>query len=1072
MLGPLQIHTGDGWVRVAAEQQRVVLAVLLIEAGRVVSTDRLVDAVWGERPPRTAANTIAAYVTRLRRLVGGDVLAGRRRGYELLAGGDGDIDAVVFERGVASGRRELEAGRLESAASGLGRALAVWRTPEPVLADVPPARWAEARATQLEQLRLGAVEDHADARLRLGRHAGLVEELDRLVREGPLRERRWALLMTALERCGRRAEALETYQRARHVLRTELGLEPGQRLREVQQAILTENEMENEPEAAPRRPPMPRMVPGRLPGGGESPAPAHRGEGWPFVGRDEELDTIRSCLRRGDAKGVVISGEAGIGKTRLAREILARARGCRSEWVAATGSLAAIPFGAVANLLPADQIPEGHGLPVLAAAAARIREYGREQRVVIGVDDAHLLDTGSAALIGHLAAQHLAFVVATCRAGAPIPDAITTLWKDGQAPWLDLGQLPADAVDRLLDHTLMGDVDGVTRRRLGGLAAGNPLALRELLSTAITDHALRQTHGVWHLAGDYRPRGAIQQLLADRLRPLGTRTPVVLELLACGEPLPLALLAQLVDPASIDEAESHGLAVSERVGNRVQVRLAHPLYGEVLRARLSAGRARQLWWRLAGALLDTPLHRRDDLLRAALWQVEGGAVVRADIVRAGARQAVNRADLALAERLARAARDAEPSVDADALLAEVLEYRGRSAEAAAVLPEQPPLGDELLPWALARAETMYWGNGDAVAAERTLDLLRGRAGEDLAEGIRTWILLFDGRCAAVLDAADHLLASDSVSAQAVIWAMAAATAAAGFLGRAVDATGYHERGLAVAEARQAELPWGVVELGVARSLAHLAMGELDAAWSVADDGYRQVLSGQSPMMSAGYLGFRGLVECAQGRPADAGRSLREAINALDGRDTLRLTHLFLAGLATATALGGAADDARAWMDRADQTGNEANRLFSPWIVLGNAWTLAAEGRLTEAVSTARYAAGLARGIGLPSVEAMARYDVLRLGGEGDLGELDTPMSHVLARAAHGLRHADGEALLDATDALARLGHHLLAAETATRAVPACRHAALADKALERAASSRTQCQGAVTPLLNDDLWPT
>ncbi|MFD1536806.1 BTAD domain-containing putative transcriptional regulator [Nonomuraea guangzhouensis] len=1049
----------------AAEQQRVVLAVLLVEAGRVVSTDRLVDAVWGERPPRTATNTIAAYVTRLRRLVGRDVLAGRRRGYELLAADDGDIDAVVFERGVASGRRELEAGRLESAAAGLGRALAVWHTPEPVLADVPPTRWVEGRATQLGQLRLGAVEDHADARLRLGWHADLVEELDRLVRENPLRERRWALLMTALDRCGRRAEALEAYQRARRVLRTELGLEPGQWLRELQRSILMENGQEAT--AVP-------LV---------GPVPAHQGEpaeSWPFVGRDEELDTIRSCLRRGAAKGVVISGEAGIGKTRLAREILAQARGCRTEWVAATGSLAAIPFGAVANLLPTDRIPADHALPLLAAAAARIREYGRDQRVVIGVDDAHLLDPGSAALIGHLAAQHLAFVVATCRAGAPVPDTITTLWKDGQAPWLDLGSLPAAAVDRLLDHTLMGDVDGVTRRRLGDLAAGNPLALRELLSTAITDHALRQTHGVWHLAGDYRPRGAIQQLLADRLRPLGPRTPMVLELLACGEPLPLALLAQLVDPASIDEAEAHGLAVSGRVGNRVQVRLAHPLYGEVLRARLSAGRARQLWWRLAGALLDTPLRRRDDLLRAALWQVEGGAVVRPDIVRTGARQAINRADLALAERLARAARDAEPSVDADALLAEVLEYRGRSAEAAAVLPEQPPPGDELLPWALARAETMYWGNGDAVAAEQTLDLLRGRPGEDLAEGIRTWILLFDGRCTAVLDVADRLLASDSASAQALIWATAAATAAAGFLGRAMAATGYHERGSALAEARQAELPWGVVELGVARSLAYLAMGELDAAWSVSDDGYRQVLSGQSPMMSAGHLGLRGLVECAQGRPADAGRSLREAINALDGRDTLRLTHLFMTGLATATALGGAADDARAWMDRADQTGNEANRLFSPWIVLGNAWTLAAEGRLADAVSAARYAAGLACGIGLPSVEAMARYDVLRLGGEGDLHRLDeldtaldTPMSRVLVRAAHGLEHADGEALSGATDALAQLGHHLLAAETATCAVPAYRHAGLADKAatgLERAASLRTRCQGAVTPLLMRSDW--
>ncbi|GAA2211626.1 LuxR family transcriptional regulator [Nonomuraea monospora] len=821
---------------------------------------------------------------------------------------------------------------------------------------------------------------------------------------------------------------------------------------------------------------------------------------WPFVGRDGELDTIRACLgpggargggaegggtqgggaRGGSAKGIVICGEAGIGKTRLAREMLALAEtlGCHTEWVAATASLAAIPFAAVAGLLPAGQVPDGEGLPVLAAAAARVREHGRDRRVVVGVDDAHLLDTGSAALIGHLAAQHLAFVVATCRAGEPVPDTITALWKDGQAPWLDLGTLPASAVDRLVDHTLDGDVDGVTRRRLRDLAAGNPLALRELLSAAVAGQALHRRHGVWHLAGHFRPRGAVQQLLADRLRPLGARTPLVLELLACGEPLPLALLERLVDAAAIEEAEAHGLAVSERAGERVQLRLAHPLYGEVLRAGLPAGRARQLWWRLAGALLETPLRRRDDLLRAALWQVEGGAVARADIVRTGARQAVDRADLALAERLARAAGQAEPCVEADALLARVLEYRGRSAEAAAVLREQPPAGDELPAWALVRAETLYWGSGDAPAAERALDLVRGLPGEDLAEGIRTWILLFDGRCAAVLEVTERLLAARSASAQSAIWATAAATAAAGFLGRAADAAAYHRRGQHLAEERRTELPWGVVELSIARSLAHLAMGELDAAWTVADEGYRQVLSGQSPMMSAGHVGLRGLVEHAQGRPDSAGRSLREAVSALDGRDTFRLTHLFLAGLAAATALGGAGDGARGWMERADATGNDANRLFAPWTVLAGAWTLAAEGRLTDATHTAAYAADLARGLGLPTVEASARYDVLRLGGNGEcrrLDELDgvlrTPFSGALAAAAGGLRHGDGQVLSAAADSLVRLGQQLLAAEVATGAVRAYRQAGLAARAAmaaERAAALRAGCEGAVTPLLNHE----
>ncbi|WP_157248317.1 AAA family ATPase [Nonomuraea typhae] len=800
---------------------------------------------------------------------------------------------------------------------------------------------------------------------------------------------------------------------------------------------------------------------------------------WPFVGRDEELGMIRSCLSQGEAVGVVVSGEAGIGKTRLLREVVALLgpEGFHTEWVAATNALASIPFGAVAGLLPAGWRCENEreGLSVLTAAAARMHACGKGRRVVIGVDDANLLDPGSAALIGQLAAQRLAFVVATCRSGESC-ETITVLWKDGQAPWLDLPDLPETAVDQLVDHALDGDLEGASRVRLRGLAAGNPLALRELMSTALTDRTLRLHHGVWRFTGDYRPKGAIRQLLANRLDPLAAGPRLVAELLACGEPLPHALLAQLVDPAVIDEAETHGLAVCEREGHRVQVRLGHPLYGEVVRAGIPVGRARQLWWRLAQALLATPLRRRDDLLRAAVWQVNGGAVVRPDVVRHGTRQAIDRADLALAERLARAARDAEPSVHADALLAEVLEYRGRSAEAAAVLPEDPPSDDEeLLRWALARAETTYWGYGDAVAAERALDLLRGRPGEDLAEGIRSWILLYDGRCAAVLDVAESLLNGGRAGTQALIWALAAATAAAGFLGLAKEAAGYHDRGQALARANTAELPWGVVELDIARCLAFLVMGEVRAAWTVADDGYHRVLSGRSPLMAVGHVGFRGLVECAAGRPVSAGRSLREAISGLDGRDTLRLTRTFTAGLATAAALTGDAEGARSWLDHAEQTAAEVNRLFSPWTALANAWTLAAENRLTDASMAALYAADLARSIGLPTVEALACYDVLRLGGAADCARLErldavlgTPFSRALVTAARGHRRGDAHALSVAADSFTRLGQCLLAAEAATGAAGVHRKAGLRGQvttARERAAELRAQCEGAVTPLL-------
>jgi DNA-binding SARP family transcriptional activator len=237
MLGPVRVRHGEGWVPVPAQQQRVVLAVLLADAGGVVGVDHLVDAVWGDRPPRRAVNTAQAYVMRLRRLLGDDAIVTVGRGYELVGGGD--VDAIAFERTVAAARRELDAGKLEPGAARLERALALWQGN--VFADVPDSPLLWTRVAQLEQLRHAAEEDHLAVLLQLGKHCDAAERLDGLVREIPLRERRWELLMRALDACGRRAEALMAFQRARGVLRDELGIEPGPRLRHLQRAVLDGN---------------------------------------------------------------------------------------------------------------------------------------------------------------------------------------------------------------------------------------------------------------------------------------------------------------------------------------------------------------------------------------------------------------------------------------------------------------------------------------------------------------------------------------------------------------------------------------------------------------------------------------------------------------------------------------------------------------------------------------------------------------------------------------------------------------------------------------------------------------
>ena len=212
MLGPLLVYDGSSWSAIRAAQQRLVAALLLLEAGRAVPVERLVDELWGERPPPTAAATVRGYVMRLRRLIGGGAggpLVTRGLGYELVIE-DTDVDARVFAGLVASERRDLEDGRPATAAVKLVHGLALWRGP--ALADVPASPAVTAEAERLAQLRLAALEDWLDVQLHLGRHADVVEEAQRLVAEHPLRERLWARLMLAQYRCGRRAEALAAYQ--------------------------------------------------------------------------------------------------------------------------------------------------------------------------------------------------------------------------------------------------------------------------------------------------------------------------------------------------------------------------------------------------------------------------------------------------------------------------------------------------------------------------------------------------------------------------------------------------------------------------------------------------------------------------------------------------------------------------------------------------------------------------------------------------------------------------------------------------------------------------------------------
>ena len=249
ILGPLEVADDQGRsLPLGGARQRALLAALLLQANEVVRPDTLVDQLWGERPPATGPKALQVAVSHLRKTLGDGVLETRPTGY-LLRVEPEQLDVTRFDRLRDAARRSLEAGRPGEAAAALREALSLWRGP--ALADVADETFAHADAERLEELRLLALEERIEADLLLGRHGGLVPELEPLIARHPLRERLREHLMLALYRSGRQAEGLEVYRDTRRMLADELGIEPGPRLQEVERAILR-HDPRLEPTAARR----------------------------------------------------------------------------------------------------------------------------------------------------------------------------------------------------------------------------------------------------------------------------------------------------------------------------------------------------------------------------------------------------------------------------------------------------------------------------------------------------------------------------------------------------------------------------------------------------------------------------------------------------------------------------------------------------------------------------------------------------------------------------------------------------------------------------------------------------
>ncbi len=665
VLGPLEVAHGERVLALKPLKEQAVLAILLVHAGRLVSLDRLVDELWGGRPPASAVAGLHVYVSNLRTVLepgraaraAARVLVTHPPGY-LLAVEPGQVDAAGFEAALGKGRAELAAGRVAEAQMTFAAALDCWRGEQPY-AGLHDYASAAAEAARLRELRQSALESRVEADLALGRHHQVVPELDRLVAEHPLREGLRTLQMLALYRAGRQAEALASFHQARQALAEQFGVDPGALLQRRFAEILEHSPaLDWHPPAQAVTTAPPSARPGRL------------------LGRAAELARLQAALAdalAGQGRVMLVAGDAGIGKTRLAEALAERAREAGATvawgrsveggdapplwpWTQVLRQLAAAHpqrFAAVAGPLGGTLAPLAPELaaaraglawtqPAGDAGAAQFLLYDAVAQVLGALAEAAALvvvleslqwaDLPSLRLVkllaGELREGRLLLLATMCPTEAPaspaLGDLLEALARAPAADRLDLGPLHQEAVRELLaaitGRTPTGELVATVHARTDG----NPFFVTELARLLRSDGQ----------AAAAAIPASVRDVVRRRVDRLAVPTRAVLRVaavvgrdfdLAALEPVAGATTEELLD--RLDDAVAAGLLTEDaaRVG---RWRFAHALVRETLYEELNQVRRAHLHAAAGAALLALPdaAERADEVahhLRHARPAAEG-----------------------------------------------------------------------------------------------------------------------------------------------------------------------------------------------------------------------------------------------------------------------------------------------------------------------------------------------------------------------------------------------------------------------------------------------------------------
>jgi ATP/maltotriose-dependent transcriptional regulator MalT len=804
-------------------------------------------------------------------------------------------------------------------------------------------------------------------------------------------------------------------------------------------------------------------------------------ERWPVIGRRAELELFERALASGQCAGLMIHGPAGVGKTRLADECrdLATASGYPTERVVGSQTAALLPLSAVVALLPGAPErpgPEGEIDPVSFFDETRQALHTRYdgQRLVTVADDVPLLDAASLALLGYLVGQGTIFLIATVRAGEPVPDLVTGLWRDGRVERIDLEDLSRTQLDTLLHLALGGPIEAASGRELWKASRDNPLYVRELVLGALDSGALVERSGVWHLEHKLPSTNRLLDLVQQRIGGLTAEARSVVDLLALCQPVDLDYLDTVAPFGLLEALERSGLlAVS--LADR-EVRLAHPLHAEVVRASLPATRARQILRAEAGRLEASGSTSGPAVLRSAVWRLDAGERPDPAVLIRGAHLARYAHDFRVVRRLVEAIPDDQLDAVGALLLGEALYELGAFAASERVLSRgQLVPGSEhvALRLAVTRAKNAHWGlcqpetalaiNAEARRFITSEPLLEELVADEAA------ILMFSGHPVRALSVLDRIAGSETRTR--VVRAIVRAPALA--------ATGHTAEAVHVAETGFADHVGLGDELAIAHPATHVVSqvfalteaGRLHEAEQLAQAGAEVVASHRVPIAQIWFAVNLGRIATLQGRVATARRYFAEAAGLAEANFFAGPRRLALSGLALAHALLG---DGHA----ATRVLQECHTLppfgfVGPEQQLADAWTAMAQRRPVEGIERFRRAASDAAASGHLTAESWLLHDLMRTGG-GDqsdrLRELaarcDSSLVSARARHAVAVRGRDAHELSGAADDFETIGARLLAAEAAADAAEAFRRAG--DRRAATALSRRStalaaSCEGAATP---------